>query len=253
MAARRATQRHDSLAMVLRRTEYGEADLVVSLFTQKLGRISALARSARKSQRRFGGQLEPLHTLGVVLDAAPGASLLRLLEAHIVTPRPHLLEVGAALDAAGKLSSWIRKVTPENIPEPELWELAILGLDELENAARAVRNGAADSDSRVPSTALTLASYGLRLLVACGFRLELERCVQSGVRCPPGKAAMIDPERGGLISSAHGGAPFKVDGATRARLIAAQDGVTGALEEADAELARELVERSLRAHAGLEP
>lgn len=253
MAARRATQRHDTLALVLRRTEYGEADLVVTLFTRRLGRVSALARAARKSQRRFGGHLEPLHTLSVQLDAAAGAGLLRLVEARIVTPRPHLLENGRALDAAGKLTSWIRKATPENIPEPELWELAVSGLDELEAAARAVGSGAPASNARVPSPALSLATIGLRLLVASGFRLELERCVQSGVRCPPGKAAMIDPERGGLVSSAHGGAPFKVDGATRARLIAAQDGVADALEETDAELARELVERCLRAHAGLEP
>jgi DNA repair protein RecO (recombination protein O) len=253
MAARRATQRHDTLALVLRRTEYGEADLVVTLFTHDLGRVAALARSARKSQRRFGGQLEPLHTLSVLLDASASAGLLRLAEARIVTPRPHLLENGRALDAAGKLTSWIRKAAPENIPEPALWELATAGLDELEAAASAVRAGAVASSAGVPSPALTLARYGLRLLVASGFRLELERCVQSGVRCPPGKAAMIDPERGGLVSSAHGGAPFKVDGATRARLIAAQDGVTVALEEADADLARELVERCLRAHAGLEP
>lgn len=251
MASRRATQHHDTLALVLRRTPYGEADLVVTLFTRELGRVSALARAARKSQRRFSG-LEPLHTLSVQLDAAAGASLLRLVDARIVTPRPHLLENGRALDAAGKLTSWIRKASPENIPEPELWQLALGGLDELEASARALQ-APAEEKARVPSPALTLASYGLRLLVACGFRLELERCVQSGVHCPPGKAAMIDPERGGLVSSAQGGAPFKVDGATRGRLIAAQDGEAGALLEADAELARELVERCLRAHAGLEP
>ncbi|HEV8244483.1 MAG TPA: recombination protein O N-terminal domain-containing protein, partial [Polyangiaceae bacterium] len=53
----------DSEALVVRRVEYGDSDLVLGLFTQKLGRISALARGARRSQRRFGGALEIIHTL----------------------------------------------------------------------------------------------------------------------------------------------------------------------------------------------
>jgi hypothetical protein len=75
--------------------------------------------------------------------------------------------------------------------------------------------------------------------------------VQSGVLCPEGKAAMIDPERGGLVSRAQGGASISVSGALRARLIAAQRGAPGALLEVDAELALGLVERCLKAHAGI--
>ena len=178
---------------------------------------------------------------------------MRMSDARIVTARAYLLTNARALDAAGKFSSWVRHAAPDHIPEPALWELCEGCLDELEAAVQSAVDARAGRDvPPAPSAALTLASYGLRLLVACGWRLELERCVQSGVRCPPGKVAMIDPERGGLISIAHGGAAFKVDAATRARLIATQDGQGDALLEADAELARELVERCLRAHAGLD-
>jgi DNA repair protein RecO (recombination protein O) len=44
-------------AIVLRAVNYGEADRVVTLFGRDIGRVSALARSARKSQRRFAGGL----------------------------------------------------------------------------------------------------------------------------------------------------------------------------------------------------
>src|SRR5688572_7441173 len=89
---RRATRSHETLALVLRRTPYGESDLVVTLFTQTLGQVAALARAARKSQRRFGGNLEPLHTVAVTLDeAAGGAELFRLNEARIETARIRLL------------------------------------------------------------------------------------------------------------------------------------------------------------------
>jgi DNA repair protein RecO (recombination protein O) len=235
---KRATRSHETLALVLRRTPYGESDLVVGLFTQTLGQIAALARAARKSQRRFGGNLEPLHTVAVTLDEAQGSELFRLNEACIERARIRLLENLSGMEAAGRFLVWIRHAAPDHTPEPLLWELAQSCLDEL--------------DAGTPrSASLTLASHGLPLLVACGWRLELEHCVQSGVRCPDGKAAMIDPERGGLVSRARGGAPFSVGGATRQRLIAAQAGDLTALHESDAPLALELVERCLRAHAGL--
>ena len=72
MSARsRATKSYETKALVLRRTPYREADLVVTLFTAELGQVSALARAARKSQRRFGGSLEPFHTLEVELVPLP--------------------------------------------------------------------------------------------------------------------------------------------------------------------------------------
>jgi len=253
MGARsRATQNHNTAALVLRRTPYRDADLVVSLFTERLGQVSALARAARKSQRRFGGSLEPFHTLHVELNETGGFELMTLTAARIEQPRAGLYEHLDAMEAAGKLLTWVRGASPAHTPEPLLWELALRCLDELEATAR-TRGEVAPRSPAAPSTKQTLAAYGLELLSACGWRLELERCVQSGARCPEGKSAMVDPERGGLVSRAEGGAPFLVSGPTRKRLILAQSGVAGALEEEDAELGLTLVERCLRAHAGLAP
>ena len=83
MGARsRATKSYETEALVLRRTPYREADLVVTLFTAELGQVSALARAARKSQRRFGGSLEPFHTLQTELDEPSGAELMTLRTAQ---------------------------------------------------------------------------------------------------------------------------------------------------------------------------
>jgi DNA repair protein RecO (recombination protein O) len=253
-ARNRATQNHNTAALVLRRTPYRDADLVVSLFTERLGQVAVLARAARKSQRRFGGSIEPFHTLHVELTETGGFELMMLTAARIEQPRACLYEHLDAMEAAGKLLAWVRGASPAHTPEPLLWGLALRCLDELEATAR-TRRDAASSDPTVPrtSTKQTLAAYGLELLSACGWRLELERCVQSGARCPEGKSAMVDPERGGLVSRAEGGAPFLLSGPTRQRLILAQSGVPSALDEEDAELGLTLVERCLRAHAGLAP
>src|SRR3990172_5379475 len=52
-------QRHDE-AYVLGTHELGEADLIVTLLAEQAGRVRGVARSARKSRRRFGGALEPM-------------------------------------------------------------------------------------------------------------------------------------------------------------------------------------------------
>jgi DNA repair protein RecO (recombination protein O) len=252
MGARsRAKKSHTTPALVLRRTPYRDADLVVTLFTENLGQVSALARAARKSQRRFGGGLEPFHTLAVELDELDGADLMTLDAARITHARTNLYDHLASMEAAGKFLNWVRHASPAHTPEPLVWDLTESCLDSLDALAGTPRAPDAAGAAPRPNARRLLGAFGLQLLSACGWRLELEHCVQSGVRCPDGKSAMIDPERGGLVSRAEGGGAFRVSGAARQRLIAARDGQSSAIEEEDAELTLELVERSLRAHAGL--
>ncbi|HTV22954.1 MAG TPA: DNA repair protein RecO, partial [Polyangiaceae bacterium] len=189
---------------MLRRTPLGEADLVVTLFTETMGQVSALARAARKSQRRFGGGLEPFHTLEAELEEAPGADLMTLTNVRVDAARTHLYGHLEGMEAAGKFLNWIRQATPAHTAEPLVWQLSITCLDRLNAAASASSAESAvlgtDEAPKRSRPTLILATFGLQLLAASGWRLELEHCVLSGARCPDGKSAMVDPERGGLVS-----------------------------------------------------
>lgn len=46
------------IALVLHLADYGEADIIATLLTPSHGRVSAFARSARRSKKRFGGRLQ---------------------------------------------------------------------------------------------------------------------------------------------------------------------------------------------------
>jgi DNA repair protein RecO (recombination protein O) len=46
-------------AIVLRSIRYGEADRILHLYTPRHGRLSAIAKGARRSRSRFGARLEP--------------------------------------------------------------------------------------------------------------------------------------------------------------------------------------------------
>lgn len=46
-------------AIVLRRVNYGEADRIIDLLTEKSGRVTVLAKGARRSRSRLAGGVEP--------------------------------------------------------------------------------------------------------------------------------------------------------------------------------------------------
>ena len=228
----------------MRVVPYGEADAVITFFTEELGKVAAMARGARKSQRRFAASLEPMHTVKVTIDERPGAELFGLREAIVVTPRTHILANLDRMNAAGKALRWTREGSPNRTPEREVWaELEAL-LDRLNDP----------SDALPPGT--HLAASGLRMLRHFGYGLELDSCVRCGRACDMARSAFVDAGAGGLICQSCGGghSPHHhlVDAATRARLSAAAAGRDAALVREDTAVAQKLVDEALAGHAGLD-
>lgn len=229
--------RIDSDALVVRTVEVGEADVIATLVTEQVGKVSAVVRGARKGSRRVGGALEPVHTIAVMLEDR-GGELTTLKEARIVTTRAGLAASLDALDAAGRVLRWARHLFPPRTPEPVGWRVLVDLLDVLDLGGRSPRK--------------ELAHAGLALLGAVGYGLELDVCTACGRPCPMGRAACIDATRGGLVCRACGGAShvLRPDERLGARALAA--GRTGEASEAHAEVVLDLVDRVLAAHTGLD-
>lgn len=237
-ARRSASPARVALALLLRRVEYGESDLVVTLLTDSMGRVSALARGARKSVKRFGGVIEPMHTLRISYDDRSGAELVTLREAKLERARPFLVTSLERMQAAGQALNWVRKAAPPRTPEPEVWAAMEAFLDHLGDP----------EDTVSPRT--RLAATGLRLLAAFGWGIDFERCVSCGKQAAVGQAGAVDAARGGLVCRACGGARRRLSGSERAALSGASAGAE--LNDDIAPLALELVEQALKAHGGIE-
>jgi DNA repair protein RecO (recombination protein O) len=227
----------DGQALLLKRTDYREADVVVTLFTAAHGKISALARGARNSRKRFGGSLEPIHTLDVDLDEPKRGELFELRSATVLVPRIALSQDLDKLRAAGKVLGWLRDGLPERHRETQLWDSTLVLLDELERGD-ALR------------TELTLATFGLHFLALLGWGLDFESCVKCGRECPPGKPGTLSAARGGLVCAACGGGKTRLDAAQRVRLAQTSQGLPS-LQHSDAGLTLRLVEEALASHANL--
>lgn len=228
-----------SEALLLHRVAYAESDWVVTLFTEKLGKISAITRGARQSRKRFAGGLEPFHNVVVQLWNHTGKDLVHVLGSEISRPRHNLVSQLQAMQSAATGCAWIRRIIPEAQPDPQAWLLTQRWLDDL--------------DAAPSSTSLELdshtASFGLRLLQALGWGLELSECVKCGKPCPPDSSAYVSPRSGGLVCRACGGAELVLGATTRKHLQMTVMGQPQQLPPAEVELALSLVEHAIRLHA----
>jgi DNA repair protein RecO (recombination protein O) len=225
-------------ALLVRRVPVGEADLIVTLFTEARGIVSAVARSARRSGGKRFSALEPMHLLRVSLEERENKDLAVLSEASLERPRMQIVASLERMEAAGRALRWIRAVAPPGTREPGLFTTVNELLDALDTPGT----------NRSPES--EVATRGLRLLADMGFGLVLDRCVRCSRPCPREAPSCVDPLVGGLVCRACGGARLVVRPDLRARLEAAIAGEDEALIEEDARIVVELVEAVITAHAG---
>lgn len=225
-------------ALLLRKVDYRDADIVATFMSQDQGKVSTLARGARRSRRRFGGGIEPFHTVRITVDDQ-GRELLTLKDATVVKPRTQITTDLERVEAAGTALRWARHLCPPRIPEPDAWGTLIDLLDVLD--------GTAPCDAQAE-----LARAGMRLLSDVGWGLDLEACVRCGKVCPDGRAAFIDVGQGGIVCAACGGAARQLSARVReaARAATLKNDVRTMVPE-DVRDVLSLVEDTMAAHADL--
>jgi DNA repair protein RecO (recombination protein O) len=155
-------------AVVLRSFRLGEADRVLHLYTQDRGRVGAVAKGVRRVKSRFGGRLEPLSRVKLVLHEGRG-DLCTVTAADTVHAHAALREGRATIERATDACDAVLRLfdTPEpNRPAYNLLchELALL-----------------DADRALATTAQALA-FRMKLLLAAGFVPELAACASCGER-----------------------------------------------------------------------
>src|SRR5688500_12584638 len=85
--------------VILRSFRFGEADRVLHVYTADRGRVGAVAKGVRRTKSRFGGRLEPLSHVELMLHqgsgelcTVTGVSLIR--SHHEAREEPYRLAIG---------------------------------------------------------------------------------------------------------------------------------------------------------------
>jgi DNA repair protein RecO (recombination protein O) len=206
--------------VVLRAVDFGEADRILTLLTERWGRIAVMARGARRSQRRFAGALEPFAILEATIALGTG-DVARLSEARLLRAFPRLLGSLVAMREAGRALELVRRVAPQREGEPRLLAVVERLFEELDGATPEVREAGGAQ-----------ARAAVRALVVVGLAPRLDVCVGCGRAPEPHQAALFDPVRGGIVCRACGGGPLRLSARARRWMSAAStDADPGPLED----------------------
>ena len=73
-------------AIMLKRVFYGDFDIILSLYTLNRGKVSVIAKAAKKSKKRFSGILELFSVLNIVCSRGRNKGLPILKEASLQQP-----------------------------------------------------------------------------------------------------------------------------------------------------------------------
>ena len=177
-------------AIVLRTVDYGDSDRIVTLFTRDVGKLSALARGARKSVKRFGAGLGLFGVGEAILIDKPNAELSGLERFDGARGFPSLMLDVAKVAHGSYACELVRELIPQRHPEPDVFELLIDFCTLLEAA---------------PARAETLRIFELILLDMLGLRPQIERCVGCETEDLGAPGDVLDVRRGGVVcASCHG-------------------------------------------------
>lgn len=172
-------------AIILKRVAFGDADWIVTFFSRDYGRMSGIARSARKSLRRFGSGLEPGAVTMLTFTARANSDLVRLEESQVIFSTTGVMKSLGRIEAHSKALRFALSFLRDHQAAPEKFDL----LEEYIAHISAVE----------PSAAGRLG-FELKWLSLAGFEPQLDYCSCCG--SSSAEAAAFSAEHGGIVCNA---------------------------------------------------
>jgi DNA repair protein RecO (recombination protein O) len=174
-------------AILLRRINFGDYDLIITFFTLQKGKLAVIAKSAKKSTKRFFGILELFSVLEIVVGGGGRKGLPVLQEATLKHPFPN---IRADIKKTAYASYWAELITDwieDGVRQVELFRLFQFVLEQLDHGK--VTDAAVSILFQMRFAHLSGHSPNLRQCAVC--RMPLEKIKTD--------KALFDLKRGGLV------------------------------------------------------
>jgi DNA repair protein RecO (recombination protein O) len=172
-------------AITLQSRKWGNADRIVTFYTERFGKVRGIACGARRMKSRFGSALEPFVHCDLNLFEKLHDSLYRVTQADIRESFSCLREDLRLMARAARLVNLVAALTADGDPEAQIFVILLGSL-------RSLRDGAD------PSVSVLLFQF--RLLGQTGYRPQIEHCAACGQeRDEARERVAFSPLAGGLI------------------------------------------------------
>jgi len=174
-------------AILLRRLDYGDFDVIITFLTLERGKLSLIAKSAKKSTKRFAGVLELFSELQILADFGRGKGLAVLQEAVLKQPFSSIRADYKKTAYASYWSELIYNWIEENFKQVALYYLFEHVLYEL------------DSGKITPAVLNIL--FQMRFLTLSGHRPNFSHCSLCRLELEniQNDNIAVNLERGGIV------------------------------------------------------
>jgi len=174
---------------VLRLLDYGESDLIVTLYSREYGKIKGIAKGARRSRKRFANTLELFSLSKIIFSRRNPASLALIEESNIINHLGNIRNVLENTLFASYMVELVDHFTIEGKVNPDIYWLLEGYLGRLD---RGVEGGR------------LIHFFERDLLTISGYEPVLDRCLGCHRPVNPQAAYHFSPRDGGIRCSACG-------------------------------------------------
>jgi len=188
--------------VVLRTYKLGEADRIIVLLTAGHGKVRAVAKGVRKTKSRFGGRLEPLCHLSLLMYEGRNLDVVSQVDT-IDSPAPLLSDLDRLTQGLAMVEV-VDHVAMDREPAPALYRMLV---------------GALRTLGTRPSPVVVPAFYW-KVLASEGVQPQLDSCVGCGVAEPDAVLVAFDMHEGGVLCrSCRRGRPMSPEALRITRMI----------------------------------
>ena len=171
----------ETKAVVIRHMPLGEADRLVTFFSEKLGKVRAIARGVRRYKSKMSGHLDTLNL--VTISVGKGKGIDVITDVETLDDYSKIKGDLKNISMATYLSELVESVSIEDSSNEELFNIFVSTLSKLPDL---------DTYDEV------LRYFEIKLLEYSGFAPDLNNCLECFEILPPSDH-YFSIDRGGLI------------------------------------------------------
>ena len=155
-----------SEAVVLNKLDYGDTSSIVTLFTKKYGKLSAIIKGGRSPKSKIGYIADPLNHLQVILYKKDNREIQILSNADIISHFPRLKEDLEILKYSYAILELVKKLIPEHEVNERLFNGLIRIFSLYENS---------DEHPKI-----LFGRFFMFFLTELGYALQIQKCASCG-------------------------------------------------------------------------
>jgi DNA repair protein RecO (recombination protein O) len=172
-----------SLSIIMRVKDFGESDLLITLFTPTEGKIKGIAKGARRSRKRFVNCLDIFSLVQMEYSLKKKDRLYFLHSGKLIDAYPGLRKDYNSLIKASYMIELTEMLFPWHLPDRGMF-------DTLRSSFEMLNNGG--------NTDIVTVFFELSAMALGGYSINLEKCSICGRVYKGQGTAVFRPDTGGI-------------------------------------------------------